>query len=163
MQFQRFNTGDAALLKVDESGLNALPLIPVEEDVETLTEIASIGYSGSVDSVTDNDYVPSIKTGTVSATKTIGGGLLSVYEIDAAISEGMSGGPTVDYEGRVIGTNSFKIKDEAQPFNFVGQSDRMLELMASNGVVNELTQVTQDYRAGVDAYLEGTRRPPSSS
>lgn len=154
---QRFNEGDTALLKVDESNLNALPLTPPDESVETLTEIASVGYAGSVDTVTDDDYVPSIKTGTVSAEKTIGGGLVSVYEIDAAVTKGMSGGPTVTYDGEVVGTNSFGVAGETQAFNFVSQSARARELLDSQGVENELSETTQNYRAGIDAYFAGDK------
>jgi serine protease Do len=157
VDLQRFDEGDTALLKVDENDLNALPLIPADETVETLTGIAAVGYGGSVDAVTDDDYVPSIKTGTVSAEKTIGGGLVSVYEIDAAVTKGMSGGPTVTYDGEVVGTNSFGVTGEPQAFNFVAQSDRAHELLNSQGVENELSETTQNYRAGIDAYFAGDK------
>ena len=103
---QSFNDGDTSLLKVNTTNLNAMPLYE-GENLETGTEIASIGYPASVDRVADPDYTPSIKTGQVSAMKTRGGGLTDVYEVDAAVSPGMSGGPTATMDGEVAGVNSF--------------------------------------------------------
>lgn len=74
---------------------------------------------------------------------------MSVYEIDAAVSQGMSGGPTVNYQGEVVGTNSFKPPEEDQRFNFVSQIARVHELLAS--------QTTLDYRAGIDAFFAGDK------
>ena len=59
-------------------------------------DIVAIGYPASVDEVTDPDLHPSFKAGQVSSVKTRGQGLLTVYELSAAVSGGMSGGPTVD-------------------------------------------------------------------
>ena len=101
-----FDAGDVGLLKVEADGLNALPL--ATEKAETGMDIASIGYPGKVDAAVDDDYTPSVKTGAVSSFKTVGGGTTSVYEIDAAVAPGMSGGPTTDLEGQVIGVNSFR-------------------------------------------------------
>jgi serine protease Do len=155
MQFQQFNAGDAALLKVNQTDMNALLLVPGDNTVDVGTSIASIGYAGSVQNATDADFHPSVKTGTVSSQKTTGD--IPVYEIDASVTGGMSGGPTVNDQGQVIGTNSFGIRGETQAFNFVGTSQRMLELMNAQGVTNELSQDTQDMRAGLDAYFAGDR------
>lgn len=156
-QFQTFDKGDGALLKINETDMNALLLVPGDTTVDTGTGIASIGYSGTVDDVTDADYHPSIKTGTVSSQKTIGDGLIPVYEVNGGMQHGMSGGPTVDFNGDVIGTNSFGNLDEDSNFNFVGTSQRILELLASNGVTNELSETSQTYRAGIDAYFAGDK------
>jgi hypothetical protein len=155
MEYSEFQQGDAALLKVNEPEMNALLLVPGDTAVDVGTPIGSVGYAGSVQDVTDADYHPSIKTGTISAQKTTGD--IPVYEIDAAVSPGMSGGPTVNAEGQVVGTNSFGNRNEPQSFNFVGTSQRILELMATEGVENELSQDSQDLRAGLDAYFAGDK------
>ncbi|HYF71743.1 MAG TPA: serine protease, partial [Nocardioides sp.] len=152
---QGADAGDVALLKVEASGLNALPLS--EDDVDVGTEVVSIGYPASVDSVTDPDLAPSYKDGSISSVKTVQGGLLTVYEISAAVSGGMSGGPTVDLDGRVVGVNSFGIAGESQPFNFVRPSSQLAELMANAGVDNLLSETTTSYREGLEAYWNGDR------
>ena len=148
--------GDVALLKIEAKDLTVLPL---SDNAETGvgTQIVSVGYPASVDLVTDANFNPSFKEGSISAEKTIEGGLLPVYEISAPVSGGMSGGPTTDLQGRVIGVNSFNISGETQPFNFVQPAANLQELMRAEGVENTLGPVTDDYRAGLAAYYAGDR------
>ncbi|MFN8183580.1 MAG: trypsin-like peptidase domain-containing protein [Candidatus Nanopelagicales bacterium] len=151
-----FDQGDVALLKIEARDLTVVPLSD-NADTGVGTEIVSVGYPASVDLVTDANFNPSFKEGTISAEKTTSGGLLPVYEISAAVSGGMSGGPTVGLDGDVIGVNSFKIEGETQPFNFVQPSQNLQELMRGEGVENTLGKVTDLYRAGLNAYFAGDR------
>jgi S1-C subfamily serine protease len=153
---QKLFAGDSALLKVDSTGLNALPLGNVEEQ-STGTSIACIGFPGNVDTVTVPDYKPSVKTGSISSYSTVAGGLVSVYEIDANISGGMSGGPTTNLAGEVIGVNSFTPYEDESGFTFVQSVDRMKELMGGAGVPNEVDPITTQYREGIDAYFSGDK------
>lgn len=153
--FRAADAGDVALLKVEATGLNALPLS--DADVDVGTEVVSIGYPASVDSVTDPDLTPSFKDGSISSVKTVQGGILPVYEISAAVSGGMSGGPTVDLDGDVVGVNSFGIVGESQPFNFVRPSSQLAELLAGAGVENLMSDTTIAYRDGLAAYWDGDK------
>jgi serine protease Do len=152
IDFQPFDKGDAALLKVEETDLNAIPLA-TDAEVRVGTEVVSIGYPSSVDLVTDPDLSPSYKEGSISSVKTIQDGLLTVYEISAAVSGGMSGGPTVNLDGEVVGFNSFGISGEEQQFNFVRPAAMIEELMAGAGVSNEVSDTSATYREGLDAYF----------
>ena len=162
IQFQKkLEAGDGAILRINETGLNALPL-DASVTAETGEPVAAIGYPASVDNVTEVDYTPSIKTGTISSVKEMKGGLVTVYEINAEIDGGMSGGPMVNMSGEVVGTNSFGLLDENgeekdQGFSFVHQSARIAELMGSSGATNTLTDTTKTYRAGINAYFEGDK------
>ncbi|MEZ5119608.1 MAG: trypsin-like peptidase domain-containing protein [Candidatus Nanopelagicales bacterium] len=148
--------GDVALLKIDAKNLTAVPLSD-NTDTGVGTEIVSVGYPASVDLVTDVNFNPSFKEGSISAEKTIESGLLPVYEISAAVSGGMSGGPTTELNGEVIGVNSFGISGETQSFNFVQPSQTLQELLRAEGVENNLGEVTDRYRAGLQAYFAGDR------
>ena len=120
-------------------------------------EVISVGFPGIVADMTDLDLnSASDKTGKVSSVQTIEGGLLSVYEIDAAVAKGMSGGPTVHLTGQVLGINSFGPTDN-QAVNFIAPSERLVELMSSAGVRNELSTAGVAYRAGLDAYFAGEK------
>lgn len=156
VDFLPFEEGDAALLKVEKSGLNAIQLAPLD-DPPVGTELISIGYPVAVDEVTDPNFTPSYKQGTIGKIATVFDGLLKVYEMDAAISGGMSGGPTVDTAGRVLGVNSFKVRGESQPFNFVRPTSIITELMGSQGIDNLVDPVTAQYRAGLDAFFAGDK------
>ena len=158
VKYQPFDRGDAAVLKVEASDLQAIAVAD-DSPLDIGTEIVSIGYPASVDLVTDQSFSPSFKDGTVSSSKTIQDGLLTVYEISAAVSGGMSGGPTVDLDGNVVGFNSFGIDStiESQQFNFVRPTSIINELMADVGVDNELGELSENYRAGLDAYFAGDK------
>ena len=106
----------------------------------------------------DPDYTPSIKTGQVSAMKTRGGGLTDVYEVDAAVSPGMSGGPTATMDGEVAGVNSFSPVGESQAFNFVQPVSHLQELIKSEGVDTKLSETTEQYRTGLTAFFDGDKQ-----
>jgi S1-C subfamily serine protease len=150
--------GDVALLKIEGEDLPSLQLAPADYVPQEGTKIVSIGYPQSVDYVTDATFDPSFKDGTVSSIKTIDNGLLKVYETDTALSGGMSGGPTVDVSGRVLGVNSFGIIGESEPFNFIRPNGIIQELLADKGVKNSVGSVNADYRAGLAAYFRGDRK-----
>jgi S1-C subfamily serine protease len=154
VDYQPWSEGDVALLKIEEGDLPTL-LLASSSDIAIGTEVLSVGYPGSTDAVTDQSLDPTFKDGQINAQKTREGGLLPVYEMSAALSGGMSGGPTVNMAGDVVGVNSFNISGETEAFNFITPSSLVSEMMARNGVTNELGPVDQAYRAGVEAYYTG--------
>ena len=155
IEFKPLEEGDVALLKVEASDLPVVTLATGAQIV-TGTKVLSVGYPASSDSVTDKSLSPTFKDGEVnSTTKTREGGLLPVYEISAALSGGMSGGPTVDLNGDVVGINSYTIVGESQAFNFITPTSLVGEMLARNGVKNELGPVDKLYRDGLDAYYAG--------
>jgi serine protease Do len=157
VKFQPFGQGDGAVLKVEADNLNALPLS--DDELGVGKEIVALGYPASVDLVTDQTFSPSYKEGAISSEKTVSNGLLKVYEVSAAVSGGMSGGPTVNLEGEVVGFNSFKVNSavETQQFNFIRPVDTVRELMGDAGADPQLSEDTENYRAGLDAYFEGDK------
>lgn len=157
LSFAGFEREDVGLLKIEAStDLQALPLADADE-LGVGTEIVAVGYPGSVDAVTDVSFSPSFKDGTISSTKTINDGSLTVYEISAAMSGGMSGGPAVNLDGEVVGFNSFTISGETQQFNFLRPTSIVREFLADKGIVNELGETGEQYRAGLDAYFSGDK------
>jgi hypothetical protein len=69
----------------------------------------------------------------------------------------MSGGPTVDSQGRVVGVNSFGIVGEPQAFNFIRPASAVASLLADKGVKNQVGGINSTYRKGVQAYFAGDR------
>jgi len=151
---QEYDEGDGALLKVDETDLNAIELADTS-GVEINSGVVAIGYPAIIDSFTDPDLTPTFDSGNVSSIKTVADGLLSVFQLSAQLSGGMSGGPTVDAEGRVIGVNSAHFVGE--PFNYAVPAERIKELLAGAGVENTVSETTETYRDGIRAYFEGDR------
>lgn len=161
VKWQNFNEGDGAILKVEETGLNALPL--AENSLEVGTDVITIGYPGSINTVADPDFTPSFKEGSVSSQKTVGGGLTSVWEISAETSKGMSGGPTVNLDGEVVGVISFHPPTETQSFNFIQPTSVIEELLGDAGQQNVLSEDTQAYRAGLAALFSGDKETAVSN
>ncbi|HEY1117570.1 MAG TPA: trypsin-like peptidase domain-containing protein [Acidimicrobiales bacterium] len=154
LAFQKYEEGDGALLKVDETDLNAIELADTS-GVEINSGVVAVGYPAVIDSFTDPDLTPTFDPGTVSSIKTVSQGLLSVFQLSAELSGGMSGGPTVDSEGHVIGVNSSHFVGE--PFNYAVPAERIGELLAGAGVENTVSETTTTYRDGIRAYFEGDR------
>lgn len=152
IDYQSWSEGDAALLKIEESDLPAV-LVGSADEIDTGLPVLSVGYPGSSDEVTDQSYEPTFKDGQVNSEKTREGGLLPVYEISAAVSGGMSGGPTVNLEGEVVGINSFGIVGETEAFNFITPASLVTEMMGRNGAENVLGPIDEAYRAGIDAFF----------
>jgi S1-C subfamily serine protease len=154
VSYQPWSQGDIAVVKIEETDIPTV-LVAADADVTIGTEVLSIGYPGSSDAVTDATFEPTYKDGQINSEKTREGGLLPVYEMSAALSGGMSGGPTVNLEGEVVGVNSFNISGETEAFNFISPASLVNEMLAQSGVANELGTVDEMYRTGIDAYFAG--------
>lgn len=139
-----FENGDNALLKVANLTETA-PLTVATDRPEVGSDVVSVGYPASVDSVSvDNQQPPSQKRGSVSSHTTTSGGV-PMTEVDAAVSGGMSGGPTLNSAGEVIGINSFGIRTETQPFNFVTDTSTLRVFLERNGVtLDSAAAVSED-------------------
>lgn len=150
--FQPLEEGDVALLKVAADNQAAVELTP-DSDAQIGSDVLSVGYPASTDEVTDVSMDPTNKDGQISAKRTVGS--VPFYETSAALSEGMSGGPTVGMDGKVIGINSFMPSDENQAFNFIAPASGLTELLASNGVNAQLSQNDRTYRQGLTDFFAG--------
>ena len=134
---QSFKDGDNAILKMNSTPgeLTALAISAVvPKPGEAIT---SVGFPGQVRRVSDDISLPqpSFKTGTVSSRQQNPSGLAQT-EVSATIVKGMSGGPTVNADGEVIGTNSMKTvsKDETSEFGFVTDNIALRQYLHSHGV-----------------------------
>jgi len=152
VDFRPVSQGDVALLKVEANDMASSELA-TDTDVEVGQQIISVGYPGSTDKITDESMDPDNKDGTVSAKKTAGS--VPVYETNAALSGGMSGGPTVGLDGRVVGINSRGPAGETQAFNFIAPAAGLAELLNRNGVKAQLGSLDVQFRNGLNDYYAG--------
>jgi serine protease Do len=143
--------GDVAVLKVARSRLPAVQLRPDAPPVGT--PVLAIGYPGSVDQATDPNLEPSNKNGQISAHRTQQG--RPFYEFSAAATHGMSGGPVVDTQGRIVGLISQASPGETQSFNFASASSTVLDVLHGKGIDVETSPADKDYRTGLDRYFDG--------
>jgi S1-C subfamily serine protease len=155
IDYRPLREGDAALIKVER---DKLPVAEVSDarHVTIGTPVLAIGFPATNDDVTDVTWEPTFKDGSVSSKRT--NGSFPVFEISAALSGGMSGGPTVDRDGRVVGINSYGHARESGAFKFVSSSSLLMELLRTHGVVNQLSDIDETYRSAADAFLSGDLR-----
>lgn len=146
VDFQPFENGDSALLQISNMTVtDYLSIATVKPKVED--KVTSVGFPGSVDSVTDvKRQQATFTSGTVSAPSTTKKGV-PVTQINAAVSRGMSGGPTLNANDEVVGVNSFGVVGETQPFNFVTDTEILRDFLSDNGV--ELVAASAPSATGV--------------
>ena len=143
--------GDVAVLKVPREHLPSLEIRTDQTPVGT--PVLAIGYPGSAAAAVDPSLEPSSKNGQVSARRTQRD--RPFYEFSAAATQGMSGGPVVDVQGRIVGLVSRGSPGETQSFNFAAASSTLLDVLAGKGVEPAPGAHDRDYREALDRYFEG--------
>jgi S1-C subfamily serine protease len=132
LDFRPSDEGDVALLKVEIP--NTPPLSIATVDPKSGSALTSVGFPASVGSVVDTARIrASFKSGTASSQQISPTGVAQT-EVNADISPGMSGGPTVDSLGNVLGVNSFGILGETQAFNFITDTTDLRDWLLSRAV-----------------------------
>ena len=152
VDFRAMGKGDVALLKVDKRNLPSSELA-TDADVSVGTSVLAVGFPESTQNITGPTLDPTNKSGKVSKKSSMGPA--PEYEVDAAVTDGMSGGPTVALNGKVIGVNSFGPVGESQPFNFIAPADGLAAILASKGVKPTLGPADVLYRKGLAHYYSG--------
>ena len=154
-------TNDVALLQIDASGLPALEL--ADEDEITIGEsVFAVGFPALRDDVTDPSNRPTFKQGSISDTgATRNDGEVPIYETSAPMGQGMSGGPTVNSDGEVIGVNSYGTTLN-NDFNWIAPSHLVSDLLEDNGVDGELSQTDITFRQALAAFYSEDYRTASA-
>ncbi|NYT03055.1 MAG: trypsin-like serine protease [Methanosarcinales archaeon] len=103
---------DLAIIKIE--GFSQLPTVRLGDSsrVEVGDKVIAIGFPGltmSWENVVlsrETDYVPTVTSGIISAKKKLPDGS-DVFQTDAAIYHGNSGGPAFNEDGEVVGITTF--------------------------------------------------------
>jgi serine protease Do len=134
VNFRPFDRGDLAVLKLDGQSKPAPALAIAAAPPAIGDPLTAVGFPGSVQQVVDGARVrASFKSGTASQQQVSPSGVAGT-EVNADISPGMSGGPTVDAQGRVLGINSFTISGEGQNFNFITDAVALRDYVRQLGI-----------------------------
>jgi hypothetical protein len=150
LNFRTFEQGDLALLKLD--GLREpAPALPIAaKKPEVRSEIESIGFAGTVSDLTDPPRdVPVFTPGTITSHRISSWGTPGA-SVSSPMSAGMSGGPTVDGQGNVVGINTYGGEGD---FNFITDTEALIDYLDTQSVE------TVSPSGGPDGPVGGTPAP----
>lgn len=112
---------DSALIKIDQTNLPALSLGD-SKNVSVGKKVYIYGYPSTATINTSDNLEPTFTQGTLSATKDSKRKDFKIFQTDAKISRGSSGGPLLDESGKIIGLVTFItaeiFKEEGDSFAF---------------------------------------------
>ena len=155
---------DVAILKID--GRNNLPTVTLGDDskMQTGDRVYAMGYPGAATlhegvNILQSMQEPTLTSGIISARKQMTGGW-GVFQMDAAIHYGNSGGPLFNEEGEVIGVNTFGSVDESSG-TLVGGMNFAIPISIAKQFLNEInvtpeeSSFTTNFKKALSAYNSG--------
>ncbi len=139
---------DFALIKIEQDNLPALSLGKVE-DISVGKKVYIYGYPTTATMNTKDNLEPTFTEGTLSATKDSKKKDFKIFQTDAKISSGSSGGPLLDDAGRVVGLVTFitaqGLKQEGDSFAFALPINIATDLLKESALGG---QEIPEFRAG---------------
>lgn len=151
---------DVALLRI-KSTSSVFPMLDLG-DTQNLREGAEVviaGYPVVVEGGNSpqatisykTSMQPTITRGIISAVKQDVSGR-TVFQTDASIDLGNSGGPAVNADGEVVGIATFFFASKSGNFNFLRPAADLKGLMSKNNVNNKPGDLTNTWRKGLAEY-----------
>lgn len=126
--------GDIALLHVPNMSKPTPGLVVAENAPKVGDSVTSIGFPGDLQDIADQSQIArsSFKTGTISSNQVMPSGVVQI-EVSTELAPGMSGGPTVNKDGQVVGVNSRGLTTQAG-FNFITNTPDLRAFLTSHNV-----------------------------
>ncbi len=146
---------DVALLKVDAVPAPALGFSQQEVAVGERVYIA--GYPSTAELSDRSSGEVTFTSGVVSAIRTTADGK-KVYQTDAKISQGSSGGPVLNEQGHVIGIITYQTdtmeRASGDNFAFAQAIESVSEIALAARIEPQEGVFAQSFRRGFQAYIE---------
>ena len=141
---------DIALLKIDGENMPSLRL----NKTRTMTTGDSayvFGFPASAQINLESLFQPTFSQGAVSAVKNSSNGDFKIYELDAKISEGSSGGPVLNDSGEVLGLITWQSasQDVGDNFAYTIPASLALETLDKKDIENKAGPYEYHYLAGL--------------
>lgn len=145
---------DVSLLKIDSSN-TPTPSLQLNQDttVNVGQKIYVVGFPANATIDRSDLYSTTITNGTVNSIKDVNG--VKVYQTDAKISPGSSGGPALNENGQVIGMMTFLTSGEVgDSFAFAIPIKLGVEIMSSQNVSNANASFANSFLRGMNLKSE---------
>jgi serine protease Do len=128
------DSGDVALLHLPNMNKETPGLVVAQKAPQVGEQVTSIGFPGDIQDITDQSQIAraSFKSGTVSSDQVTPSGVTQI-EVSTELAPGMSGGPTVNKDGEVVGVNSNGLTKQAG-FNFITYTPDLRTFLQSHNV-----------------------------
>ena len=156
----QFTSSDVALLKAEGS----FPFIRLGsiETVKPGDQLTAIGFPSAINGVDSEltQQIPSITQGKVKGiTKDANVGGRNIIATTVPIGQGNSGGPAINDSGEQIGLNTYSVL-ECPDLKCYGDGQvrdiaDIKALLDKNGIRLQAGGVSDDWSAGLDAYVKG--------
>ena len=161
---------DLAIIKIETSYELPTATLGDSKDVEVGDRVVVIGYPGVTTSwqnaflSPETEYVPSVTSGIISAKKRLPD-KSEVFQTDAAIYHGNSGGPAFNADGEVIGIATFGSGTtlvsgewlDVQGYNFLIPINVAKSFISELNIDTTPSETTQAFERGFEHYWNGSR------
>jgi len=162
---------DLAIIKIETSDELPTATLGDSTDVEVGDKVLVIGYPGVTTSWQnaelswETDYVPSVTSGIISAEKRLPD-RSEVFQTDAAIYHGNSGGPAFNADGEVIGIATFGSGKtlvsgdwiDVQGYNFLIPINVAKSFISELNIDTTPSETTLHFERGFEHYWNGSRQ-----
>ncbi|MDP2838213.1 MAG: serine protease [Candidatus Moranbacteria bacterium] len=148
---------DVALLQIAERGLPALALGRAD-DVSVGKNVFIFGFPSTAEINQRNPSEATFTRGIISAIRGSLDGQLEIFQTDAKVSQGSSGGPLFNEHGEVLGLITFQTDELSRtagdnfafalPIGIVERQALEARILPEEGVYG------QSFRSGLNAFLE---------
>ncbi|MSQ47753.1 MAG: trypsin-like serine protease [Deltaproteobacteria bacterium] len=160
---------DIAILEVDRSLERPAVKLVTSAHVSEAQTVYAVGFPGAADSI-NQDATVSVTKGIISARPIRKDTAVNLYQTDAAINSGNSGGPLFNEDGQVIGINTLKSKSALSIAGADGKQ-RAMEFVVGEGIgwavqidelIPELKEAGIQYEEGKPQTSNAVPPPPES-
>jgi S1-C subfamily serine protease len=152
-----FEEGDiAALQLIDADPLATVPLATTAGELQAGQSIVAMGYPGSANDILTNGRTqPSSSFGHVSNVASDGNS--QVIQVDMKVESGMSGGPGIDDDGKVIGILSYTGVDEnrSRTHAYLQTADNIRSVLREAGVQPTRGELDTAFAKAMEYYWAG--------
>jgi S1-C subfamily serine protease len=129
---QDFEAGDNALVQVANKQTADAVLQVADQTPKVRDRVTAVGFPGDTAVITDADrQSPTFKEGSISA-QTVSKKGVPQLQLDAELISGMSGGPTLNNNGLVVGINSSGFDNRNQ--SYITDTTTLRTFLEQNGV-----------------------------